>query len=73
MRATLSFTTIFVVLIGAINFGHAFDNSTLESEESDIDFDFNEIDFESSLIANDIVEDSKLDTVRMKRTHVSFE
>lgn len=72
MRLILNLTTIFVVLVGTINFGHAFDISTFESQENDIDFNFNEIDFESHLIVNgkdqpidkDIAEDSKLDTVR---------
>lgn len=71
MRGILNFTTILVALICLC---HSIDIPAFESNENDIDFDFNEIDFESPFIANNrtdgpidknIEEDSKLDTVRI--------
>lgn len=59
---------IFLALILVLLLGETF-----ESQENDIDFNFNQINFESSFIANygkdntidkNIAEDSKLDTVR---------
>lgn len=74
MRRVIEFTTTSVVFISVLSLCHAFDISTFEAEQNDVDFDFNEIDFESAFIAangtnepidKNIEEDSKLDTVRV--------
>lgn len=74
MRGVFGFTTTLVGLIGVLSLCNAFDVSTFEAEQNDIDFDFNEIDFESPFISanatyepidKNIEEDSKLDTVRI--------